>query len=343
MSGSIDRSSIPLAGNGSPPPGARQRPEVGTLPPSGPSSAPGRCAGRGFAEVLDGDRPLLVVAPLPADHQVARARTPPAGTPRPAPGRSRRRSPGWMLAWIRCSPSSAEGMVQQQPHALTHQTPARVRRRGRSSPGRRCGTARRRSATGCRRRPTRRRRRHTNSDRSVSVSVARQQPVEPRIGISRVEPGIVELRSTLAPPSANGRPVRTAPVHARITHGARVVHRVCVGPRPRFGDHALGRRSVLEPVGGHLVAFQILVHLEEVLDLVEQRAAACRPDRRRATTCGSRSGTHRIFSSSPFSSVMRNNPIGRTLMRQPGNVGSPTNTRASSGSPSPPRVPSMNP
>ena len=65
-----------------------------------------------------------------------------------------------------------------------------------------------------------------------------------------------------------------------------------------------------------------------------------------SSTCdhiGSRSGTHRIFSSGPFSSVIRNIPTARTRIRHPGNVGSPTNTSASSGSPSPPSVPSMNP
>ena len=58
---------------------------------------------------------------------------------------------------------------------------------------------------------------------------------------------------------------------------------------------------------------------------------------------GSRNGTHKTFSSSPFSSVMRNSPIGRTRMWQPGNVDSPTNTSASSGSPSLPSVSVINP
>ena len=58
---------------------------------------------------------------------------------------------------------------------------------------------------------------------------------------------------------------------------------------------------------------------------------------------GSLSGTQITFSSGPFSSVMWNTPTTRTRIRQPGNVGSPTSTRASSGSPSSPIVPSMKP
>ena len=89
---------------------------------------------------------------------------------------------------------------------------------------------------------------------------------------------------------------------ARVIAGSRA--------RERLVDHPLGGRPVLEPVGLDRVALQVLVHLEEVLDLVQERlgnAAQIAP------TCdhiGSRSGTQRIFSSSPFSSVIRNSPIG---------------------------------
>src|SRR5438105_3320802 len=58
---------------------------------------------------------------------------------------------------------------------------------------------------------------------------------------------------------------------------------------------------------------------------------------------GSPTGTARIFSSSPFASLMNSVPIGRTGMTHPGNVGSSTMTTASSGSPSLPRVPITNP
>ncbi len=58
---------------------------------------------------------------------------------------------------------------------------------------------------------------------------------------------------------------------------------------------------------------------------------------------GSFSGTQITFSSGPFSSDMWNTPIGRTRIRQPGNVGSLTSTSASSGSPSSAIVSSMKP
>jgi hypothetical protein len=49
------------------------------------------------------------------------------------------------------------------------------------------------------------------------------------------------------------------------------------------------------------------------------------------------------LSSPPFSSRIRNMPIGRPRIGQPGNVGSSISTSASSGSPSSPRVSGMNP
>ena len=51
----------------------------------------------------------------------------------------------------------------------------------------------------------------------------------------------------------------------------------------------------------------------------------------------------RTLSSGPFSSVIWNMPMTRAVTRQPGKVGSSSSTRASSGSPSPPSVSSMNP
>ena len=58
---------------------------------------------------------------------------------------------------------------------------------------------------------------------------------------------------------------------------------------------------------------------------------------------GSPTGTQSSFSSGPASSVIRNIPSARTRIRQPGKVGSSSSTRASSGSPSPPRVSSTKP
>ena len=56
---------------------------------------------------------------------------------------------------------------------------------------------------------------------------------------------------------------------------------------------------------------------------------------------GSVVGTHSTLSSPPASSVIRNIPIARHLIKQPGNVGSCSRTIASSGSPSRPSVFSM--
>ncbi len=49
---------------------------------------------------------------------------------------------------------------------------------------------------------------------------------------------------------------------------------------------------------------------------------------------GSVSGTASTLSSIPWSSSIRNRPIGFTSIRQPGKVGSETSTITSSGSPS---------
>ena len=49
---------------------------------------------------------------------------------------------------------------------------------------------------------------------------------------------------------------------------------------------------------------------------------------------GSVSGTASTLSSMPWSSSIRNRPIGFTSIMQPGNVGSDTSTITSSGSPS---------
>ena len=58
---------------------------------------------------------------------------------------------------------------------------------------------------------------------------------------------------------------------------------------------------------------------------------------------GSVAGTVRTLSSPPASSVIRNMPMARQVIRQPGKVGSSSSTSASSGSPSWPRVFSMYP
>ena len=62
---------------------------------------------------------------------------------------------------------------------------------------------------------------------------------------------------------------------------------------------------------------------------------------RRCSSRGSVAGTHSTLSSPPASSVIRNIPIARHRIRQPGNVGSWRITIASSGSPSSPSVFSM--
>ena len=62
-----------------------------------------------------------------------------------------------------------------------------------------------------------------------------------------------------------------------------------------------------------------------------------------APPAGRTPGTHSSLSSPPASSVIRNMPIARHLMRQPGKVGSSRMTSASSGSPSSPRVFSTKP
>ena len=58
---------------------------------------------------------------------------------------------------------------------------------------------------------------------------------------------------------------------------------------------------------------------------------------------GSSSGTQQTLSSMPLSSRMRNSAMTLTGITQPGNVGSLTQTIASSGSPSSPSVSGMNP
>ena len=58
---------------------------------------------------------------------------------------------------------------------------------------------------------------------------------------------------------------------------------------------------------------------------------------------GSVATTHKTLSSMPFSSVIRNMPIARHVIRHPGNVGSSSRTSASSGSPSSASVPSIKP
>ena len=58
---------------------------------------------------------------------------------------------------------------------------------------------------------------------------------------------------------------------------------------------------------------------------------------------GSCVGTQTTLSSSPFSSRIRNRAIGLTGITQPGKVGSETQTIASSGSPSRPRLPIKTP
>ena len=112
--------------------------------------------------------------------------------------------------------------------------------------------------------------------------------------------------------------------------------------RAGFDDDALGVRAVAVGEGLDLRHFQVLVDLEEVLDLVPQlcRDVCTSLTRIHAVPFN---GTQMIFSSGPFSSRMWKTPTMRPRMRQPGNVGSPTSTSASSGSPSPPIVPSMKP
>ena len=87
----------------------------------------------------------------------------------------------------------------------------------------------------------------------------------------------------------------------------------------------------------------LLVDREEVLDLGRAAATGCRRGPRGRSSAGPRSGTQMILSSCPRSSVMRSTAIARTSITQPGNVGSPTSTIASSASPSSARVSGMKP
>src|SRR5438445_401144 len=63
---------------------------------------------------------------------------------------------------------------------------------------------------------------------------------------------------------------------------------------------------------------------------------------RRCSRRGSSAGTQRTLSSPPFSSVIRNIPIARQRIRQPGKVGSWTTTSASSA-PDGPKVQAVKP
>ena len=101
--------------------------------------------------------------------------------------------------------------------------------------------------------------------------------------------------------------------------------------------------AVLEALDLDLDALGLLVDREEVLDLGRAAAAGCRRGRSRPLQCGSSNGTQMILSSWPRSSVIRSTAIARTSITQPGNVGSPTSTIASSASPSSPSVSGMKP
>ena len=91
-----------------------------------------------------------------------------------------------------------------------------------------------------------------------------------------------------------------------------------------------------------LPGLQVLVDGEEVLDLEQQILAdVLDVPQMIATMIGA--GTQSTLSSPPASSFIRNMAIARHRIRHPGKVGSDTSTRASSGSPSWPRVPSMKP
>ena len=106
----------------------------------------------------------------------------------------------------------------------------------------------------------------------------------------------------------------------------------------RLGGRAVGPVRALNG----LAWLQVLVNLEEVLDLQAVELGHVMMSRK-CPSRGSLAGTQRTLSSGPFSSVMWNMPMTRAVIRQPGNVGSSSSTRASSGSPSPPSVSSMNP
>ena len=100
-----------------------------------------------------------------------------------------------------------------------------------------------------------------------------------------------------------------------------------------------------DPVGAldGLAGLEVLVDLEEVLDLqpveladvVDVLQVLHAAGRARARTAPCRRRRPRR--------VIRNMPIARQVIRQPGNVGSSSSTSASSGSPSSPRVFSMKP
>ena len=105
--------------------------------------------------------------------------------------------------------------------------------------------------------------------------------------------------------------------------------------RPRVLDRPARGVGAFPTAGlDRLVGLDVLVDGEEVLDLGEQELGQVRQVREALRQRGSWAGTQRILASGPASSVIQNTPTGRTLMWQPGNVGSSSSTRTSSGSPS---------
>ena len=108
-------------------------------------------------------------------------------------------------------------------------------------------------------------------------------------------------------------------------------------------DDSLGLRGTLPAVNlDPLAGLEVFVVLEEVLDLLFVNSGMSS----RSWMCAQRGSfacTQITLASLPPSSVMLNTATGRTEMPTPGNVGASSRMRASTGSPSRPRVFSKNP
>ena len=108
--------------------------------------------------------------------------------------------------------------------------------------------------------------------------------------------------------------------------------------RHRLRDRLPRRRGALESTRHRPGSLQILVHLEEVLDLLEVVRGDVAEIVEPVGVRDRPSGTASTFSSAAPRSTRWNRPIGRTFTRQPVKTGMVISTRTSSGSPSSPRV-----
>ena len=237
--------------------------------------------------------------------------------------------PGWTFASMRCRPRRSERVLEDRAESLAHVALTRVAARTRSSRGRRCGTARGRSARGGRR-PTI----ASSSLRTTSRHVRRSAcgPFGGRRRTTRASPGAWTQRAVERAARRDGveEPVavasrRTPQMHesprgerrSLVTRG-RARARAGALDAPRASITRIGARAVLVAVGRRPCGPRDPCRPGRS---ARSRSAgsALRPPR--SPTCdhiGSRSGTQRIFSSSPFSSLIRNSPTGRARIRHPG-------------------------